>query len=389
MALSFLQPKAPRVRMTVFIQEHIEDILAEWDAFARSIQPDARQLSAERLRDHAREMLDTITADMASEQTAAEQKSKSEGHDARSESAEDSAAEMHAVHRLAEGFTVNEMVAEYRALRASVVRLWTREMDQADRSNLDELTRFNESVDTALCESIRRYTYRIERGRDLLLGALGHDLRSPLGAMLQSAHYLLRSDTLDGNQTKAATRILNSGLRMKGMISDLLDFATTRLGNVLQLSVTDMDIGESCRAVCEELAALHPNRSVQFDSSGDLRGCWDPARMAQLLSNLVGNAIQHGAADGPVSLRATGSAAHVRIEIHNLGRPISPAQKLRLFEPLARGPVEESLDPTIERSVGLGLYIASEIAKAHGGELKLTASDETGTTFCALLPRTA
>jgi signal transduction histidine kinase len=324
---------------------------------------------------------------MAREQTAAEQKNKSEGRGSTSLPAEESPAEMHAVHRLAEGFTINEVVAEYRALRASVVRLWTREMGQADRANLDELTRFNEAVDEALCESIRRYTLRIERGRDLLLGALGHDLRSPLGAMLQSAQYLLRAEPLHSGQTKAATRILNSGTRMKGMISDLLDFATTRLGAVLHLSPTGMDMRESCRAVCEEIAALHPERHIQLDCEGDLHGCWDPSRMAQLLSNLLGNAIQHGAADGPISLRASGSATQVRIDVHNLGRPIPAEQRHRLFEPLTRGALEEIPAPAMERSVGLGLYIASEIAKAHGGTLQLAVSDETGTTFSALLPR--
>jgi signal transduction histidine kinase len=377
------------MKMRAFIQERIDDILAEWDTFARSIQPGAKPLSAERLRDHAREMLDAIAVDMAGAQTAAEQKDKSEGRGIPNASAEDSPAEMHAVYRLAEGFTINEVVAEYRALRASVVRLWTREMGQANRADLDELTRFNESVDEALCESIRRYTSRIERGRDLLLGALGHDLRSPLGAMLQSALYLLRSAALDSGQTRAATRIHDSGTRMKGMISDLLDFSTTRLGDVLRISVAPMDMSDSCRAVREEFAGLHPDRRIQLDCQGDLHGCWDPARMVQLISNLVGNAIKHGAADGPVSVRATGTPTQVRIDVHNLGQPISAGQRPRLFEPLARGALEESENPAMERSVGLGLYIASEIAKAHGGTLQLVVSDETGTLFSALLPRTS
>ena len=375
------------VSMAEFIQTDIEAILAEWDAFARRIQPGAKQLSAKRLRDHAREMLNAIIADMAREQTAAEQKNKSEGRGITSESAEESAAEMHAVHRLAEGFTIDEVVAEYRALRASVVRLWTREMGQADRANLDELTRFNESVDEALFESVRRYTFRIERGRDLLLGALGHDLRSPLGAVLQSAQYLVRSGALHSDHAMAATRILRSGARMKGMISDLLDFATTRLGDVLQISVSDMDMGDACRTACDEIAALHAERHVQLECEGDLRGRWDPSRIAQLLSNLLGNAIKHGAADAPVWLRVSGNAAQACIDVRNLGRPIPVEQRLRLFEPLARGGLEESTDPTLGRSVGLGLYIASEIAKAHGGTLQLVASDENGTTFSALLPR--
>lgn len=374
--------------MKEFIQQHMEEILAEWDTFAGSIQPEASHLSAARLRDHAREMLDAIILDMAGAQTAAEQKSKSEGRGPDHGSAAASPAELHAIHRLAEGFTLNEVVAEYRALRATVVRLWMREMGPSDRSSLHELTRFNEAVDSALCESIRRYTSRIDRSRDLLLGALGHDLRSPLGAMLQSARYLLRSPALDEDQRKAANRILTSGTRMKGLVSDLLDFATTRLGDVLQLSVAAMDMGDSCRAVRDEIVALHPTRHIQLDCEGDLRGCWDPARVAQLLSNLLGNAIKHGAVDGPIRLRATGSGAQLRLDVHNLGRAIPADLRDRLFEPLTRGTLQENPDPAVERSVGLGLYIAREIAKAHGGTLQLTASDADGTTFSAVLPRT-
>ncbi len=104
--------------------------------------------------------------------------------------------------------------------------------------------------------------------------------------------------------------------------------------------------------------------------------------------NLLVNAIKHGAADGAVSLRATENAAQVRIDVHNFGRQIPAGQRHRLFQPLTRGVLEESSDPAMERSVGLGLYIASEIAKAHGGTLQLALSDdENGTTFCVLLPR--
>lgn len=375
--------------LILFIREHIHDILAEWDAFARSIQPGSSDLSAARLRDHAAEMLLAIAADMSRHQTAAEQKSKSEGHAPRDPSGDDTPAELHAVHRLAEGFTMNEVIAEYRALRASVVRLWMREMGQANRSDLDELTRFNEAVDAALCESLKRYTSRIERGRDLLLGALGHDLRSPLGAMLLSAQFLLRSPTLDASHAKAAARVLNSGLRMKAMIADLLDFATTKLGDVLQISPTDMDMGEACRAVCDEIGALHPERVIRLDSEGDLHGRWDSGRMAQLLSNLIGNAVKHGAPEGPISVRARGGAGQVRIDVHNLGRAIPPEQRLRLFEPLTRNALQENPDPAMERSVGLGLYIASEVAKAHGGKVELSASDGEGTTFSLLLSRSS
>lgn len=373
--------------LSEFIHEHREAILEEWDAFARTVQPQNEMMSPDKLRDHAREMLVAVASDMHSNQSAAEQKDKSEGVRAHRPSMDDSAAELHTLHRLGEGFTLDEVVSEYRALRASVIRLWTRKLGDAQRTHLDELIRFNEAIDEALCESVSRYTARMERGRDLLLGALGHDLRAPLGVMLNSAQFLLRAENLESAHTKAAARIVNSGARMKEMISDLLDFASTKLGDTLPVSKIQMDLGDSCRAVTEEIAALHPERHVQFESQGDLSGRWDPARVVQLLSNLLGNAVKHGSPDGPVSILAIGLDRDVRIQIHNQGKPIDPERWPNLFEPLTRGAMGDPVDSHHERSVGLGLYIASVIAKAHGGRLELARSDENGTTFGATLPR--
>jgi signal transduction histidine kinase len=375
--------------LATFILTHIESILSEWERFARTILPAAKGLSVDSLRDHAREMLITIAHDMQIAQSAIEQHTKSEGRRARREPSEDSAAQTHAGQRVGVGFTLNDLVSEYRALRASVIRLWTEEMRQADRSNLDELTRFNEAIDEALCESIARYTSRIERARDLLLGALGHDLRNPLGAVLQSAHVLMRTETLGAQQTQAAVRILNSGTRMKGMISDLLDFASTRLGAQLPLTRAALNMGDACRASAEEICAFHPDRIVEVECQGELSGHWDGNRVAQMLSNLLGNAVKHGSATGPIRISAAGSATEVRIEVHNEGPPIPMEKRRNIFEPLTRGAAHDSSPPDTNRSVGLGLYIACEIAKAHGGTLELARSDEESTVFVVSLPKEA
>jgi signal transduction histidine kinase len=373
--------------LATFILEHIETILIEWERFARSILPATKGLSVESLRDHAREMLIVIVHDMQTAQSAIEQREKSEGRRGRREPNEDSAAETHAGQRVGAGFTLNEVVSEYRALRASVIRLWTKEMGQADRNNLDELTRFNEAIDEALCESIARYTLRMDRARDLLLGALGHDLRNPLGAILQSAQVLLRTETLEARPTQAAVRIMNSGTRMKGMISDLLDFASTRLGARLPLSVAPMNMHDACRAISEEICALHPDRNVDIKCEGELSGRWDGDRVAQMLSNLLGNAIRHGSANGPIRVLIVGSAMDVRIEVHNEGPPVPMEKRRNIFEPLTRGAAHDSNPHDSNRSTGLGLYIACEIAKAHGGTLELARSDEKGTVFAVCLPK--
>jgi signal transduction histidine kinase len=260
-------------------------------------------------------------------------------------------------------------------------------MQHADRATLEELTRFDEAIDEALSESVERHTARVDRARDLLLGALGHDLRNPLGAVLQSAQYLLQSEALESTYTKAAVRILNSGNRMKELISDLLDFASTRLGAELPTNAMLLDMGLACQAAVDEIGAFHPDRRFNCQLQGDLSGRWDPARIAQLLSNLLGNAVEHGSPDMPVTVTASAAGSGVRVDVHNRGAPIPKAAWRSLFEPLTRGAMAHRDDSSGHRSLGLGLYIASQIAKAHGGKLELSASDQEGTTFTVQLPR--
>jgi signal transduction histidine kinase len=386
------------VSLSEFILSNLEPILMEWEGFARTLFAPEQGVSAERLRDHAREMLivmakDIQTAQSAVQQqfnsssTAVQQQDKSEGHRPRVLPVQDTAAETHAVDRVAEGFTLNSLVAEYRALRATVIRLWTAKMQHADRATLEELTRFDEAIDEALSESVERHTARVDRARDLLLGALGHDLRNPLGAVLQSAQYLLQSEALESTYTKAAVRILNSGNRMKELISDLLDFASTRLGAELPTNAMLLDMGLACQAAVDEIGAFHPDRRFNCQLQGDLSGRWDPARIAQLLSNLLGNAVEHGSPDMPVTVTASAAGSGVRVDVHNRGAPIPKAAWRSLFEPLTRGAMAHRDDSSGHRSLGLGLYIASQIAKAHGGKLELSASDQEGTTFTVQLPR--
>lgn len=174
---------------------------------------------------------------------------------------------------------------------------------------------------------------------------------------------------------------------MKDMISDLLDLASTRLGALLPLSVAPMNMGDACRASAEEICAFHPSRKVEVACEGELSGHWDGGRVAQLLSNLLGNAVKHGSAGGPIRLNAAGSTLDVRIEIYNEGPPIPMEKRHNIFEPLTRGATNDSSPHDSDRSIGLGLYIACEIAKAHGGTLELARSDDAGTTFAVRLPK--
>jgi signal transduction histidine kinase len=175
---------------------------------------------------------------------------------------------------------------------------------------------------------------------------------------------------------------------MAEMISDLLEFASTQLGERLPVSCAPMSMRDACQLAIDEIAVLHPQRRFNFDAQGVLLGNWDGARIGQMLSNLIGNAAEHSFADTPIRVSCHESDGRVLIDVQNQGLQIPESQKHRIFEPLARGsnvtggPLDRG-----GRHLGLGLYIACEIAKAHGGTIKLTSSEQTGTIFTVYLPR--
>jgi signal transduction histidine kinase len=248
------------------------------------------------------------------------------------------------------------------------------------------MTRFNEAIDEALTKSVARYSGRLDRSRELFLGVLGHDLRGPLGAVLNSAQYLLLSGELSGAQTKAASAIWRSGTRLQAMVSDLLDVARTRLGQTLPIARRQTDLADICRQVVEERHAHHPEHTVALTTSGNLAGMWDDARLAQMLSNLVDNAILHGAIGRPVTVSISGEEQQVLLSVHNEGNPIAESARHRIFEPLTRAEPDAS-DERKAGGLGLGLYIVRAIAEAHGGSVDVSSSEERGTTFTVRLPR--
>jgi hypothetical protein len=171
------------------------------------------------------------------------------------------------------------------------------------------------------------------------------------------------------------------------MISDLLDYTRTRLGAGMPVSPSPMDLGSLCRAVFNEFRAAHPTRVIRFECDGDLRGDWDGDRLRQTVSNLLGNAIQHGTERAPVDLKLKAEGSEVVIVVHNAGPPIPPGELTKIFDPLVRGSSAAHPKPNRPGSIGLGLYIAREIARSHGGEITVTSTKEEGTAFTVRLPR--
>jgi signal transduction histidine kinase len=242
-----------------------------------------------------------------------------------------------------------------------------------------QVTRFNESIDEALVEATDRYMIVMNRTRDQFIAVLGHDLRSPLSAIFMSAGLLVRG----GDAGRAAAQILRSGERMARMVDDLLDLTRTRMGSGIPITPQQMDLEALCQGLLSEFQAIHPDRILEFHCEGDLRGNWDAGRIGQVLSNLMGNALQHGERETPIRMAARAEARGVVIEVHNQGTPIPPALLANIFEPMVSHARQgEEMRTT---SLGLGLHIAREIVLAHGGTLTVT-SDPEGTTFTAHLP---
>jgi signal transduction histidine kinase len=368
--------------LSQFIRDNMEGILSEWEKFASSI-PASRGMNAIALRDDAKEILLAIALDMETSQSGEEQSVKSKGRKVGPCGTEGDAT-THASGRFLDGFSLDEMVSEFRALRASVIRLWLVQPDAEAKDRLYELTRFNEGIDQALTESIARFSVQLNYSRELFMGMLGHDLRTPLQVIRLSTKALSK---LTGDvQQQAIVHIDRATRNIQEMVEDLLDVARTRFGASFPIEPKPIDAVVICRQLVEDVRAIYPGRDIRLELSGDLSGNWDPARLNQLLTNLLRNAVQHGTASTPITVRATGEKDHAIFEVHNFGEPIPPGKLLLIFEPWVRGDVSEESRAQYG-NLGLGLNIASTIAKAHLGTLSAESSREKGTLFKARLPR--
>jgi signal transduction histidine kinase len=172
---------------------------------------------------------------------------------------------------------------------------------------------------------------------------------------------------------------------MNALVDDLLDFTRSRLGGGIPIAPADMDIAKIGRHAVDELAALYPDRVVNLQSPGELWGIWDGPRLAQALSNLVSNAVEHGSDDTPINVELRAVTDGVALAVQNRGPVIPDDQLHKIFDPMHR---IDSGDPALpRRNLGLGLYITERIVAAHGGRLTVESSEEKGTTFTIHLPK--
>ncbi|MDQ3266860.1 MAG: HAMP domain-containing histidine kinase [Myxococcota bacterium] len=209
--------------------------------------------------------------------------------------------------------------------------------------------------------------------RERLIGIVGHDLRNPLQAITMGVSTVLRRGGLTDVHVRSLHRVQTSAIRMSRMIAGLLDFERARAGTLVAQRVPGRLV-DLVAAVAEEFEESHPDRPITFRRLADGEGEWAPDRISQMVSNLVGNAIEHSLEATPITVTVDGEPGGVTLEVHNQNRsgPLLPEEVKTLFEPFRRGSQSSGL--------GLGLYIVRMIAQAHGGKVE-ARSDADGTTF--------
>jgi signal transduction histidine kinase len=395
------------MRLSHFIKHNIEPILVEWEAFSRTMMPPAATMSVAELRDHARDILLVIAQDMDTAQSEGERQAKSLGQ--AKPPANESFSTVHGKLRQRSGFDLVQLGAEYRALRATVLRLWMPTVNAVDAvdgagmvnaETLEDVVRFNEGIDQALAEALASYAQCVAHSRDTFLAVLGHDLRNPLSALGSCVQILgLTDEPIKKDKTLRIAR--RSVSAIDAMVTDLLEYTRTRLGRGLEVSPQPGNFAAVCQQAFDEVCAAHPQRAFRCEIAEEVPLAFDAHRMRQVLTNLLSNAVQHGDAAFPVTLVVQGHGAgvteagvagvageaEVTVVVRNQGTPIPPEAMQVIFNPMVQvAPAPTELHERPSTSLGLGLFIAREIVTGHGGTIAVSSTAAEGTAFTVRLP---
>lgn len=369
------------MRLADFIELEMEAILSRWEAFAATLVPPARSLDSLALRDHAEHILRAVVADLRVAQTREEQEQKSWGRAA--PPATETAAQTHAMLRATSGFSIRQLVSEYRALRASVLRQYL-DHEGKDLRPLEDVGRFNEAIDQAVAESVEHYSAEVERWRNIFLGVLGHDLRGPLNSIQLTAQYISQKSPTP-ELAAHIDRLLKSGQRMAELLDDLLDFNRVNIGGRLAVAPRPGDLIEICRQEVELQRSAHPSATIEFEAPLSCPGVWDASRVRQAVGNLIGNAVRYGSKE-PIRVRVQQAGEQVRVAVENHGATLLQPELQAIFSPLVRGSV--GMSDSDREHLGLGLFIVRQTAEAHGGTVEVQSADGK-TRFTMVLPADA
>jgi signal transduction histidine kinase len=397
------------MRLPDFIAANMEPILAEWELFARDVWPDGPAVEPAELRDEAADILRTAVADMRSDQTAAAQAGKSKGApDEGSESVDlTSASSSHGVGRATSGLELWAVIAEYRALRASVLRLWRESMPSPDLDDLDDVTRFNEAIDQSLTHAVRGYAERVDRDRatllarerasrqeaeaanrakDLFLATLSHEMRTPLNAIVGWIS-ILRHQYAEVRHFQEGLAVIERNTKAQvQLIDDLLDVSRIVSGK-LRVQVQSCDLADVIAAGVSVMRTAAESRGITLHMRLDPSAghtVADGVRLQQVVWNLVSNAVKFTPKGGRVDVTLVRDHSHVQIQVRDTGQGIDPDLLPYVFDRFRQA------DSSMRRKfagLGLGLSIVKYIVEAHGGTIEAASPGEGhGSTFTVRLP---
>lgn len=358
------------MRLSAFIMHRMDDIIGEWQSFAMMLPPHGGEMLSAALHGHAREILKAIAQDIDSPDTKNTTGSE--------HTVGETAAATHGALRHSAGFGLAQLTAEFRALRACVLRLWMASGNVTANEAISEVLRFDEAIDQTLAEAVERYVQEVERARDMFLSVLGHDLRTPLGAIAITGQYLAMQNVPDNKRLEAAARIDRCVTTMNALIKDVLEYTRSRLGKGMTIACKPGNLTEVCRTACDDIRAVHIDVEFRCELQNRLDANFDPVRMHQAIWNLLNNAVQQSDRHTPIVLAASESGEQVRIRVHASGRPL-PAQPLQsMFDPMAQLASAHKPHDDVKPSIQLGLFVAREIIRAHQGEVAVNVNgDET------------
>ncbi|MEX3937250.1 sensor histidine kinase [Paraburkholderia phymatum] len=358
-----------------FIESHLDLLVADWISFARRLTDDSQDLSDDELKDLAAQLMLAIAADLRAPHLNIGRIATLHAGRFAGPATISRVARGHAEERHRHGFTLDQMVAEFRAMRVSVTRRWTTHAEDNLATTLDELVRFNEALDQALSESIAHYTTQLSRTRDMFAGVIAHDLRSPVQAIAMSAQALRQVRMNPDTTLKLLGRIEVACTRLRLLINDVLDFARTRLGDILPMNLQPASFRDIVLRAIDEVSASTPGLRIRKQLGDDnAMGCFDEQRLTQVVVNLLMNAVQHGDARAEIAVDLGREDDGFALAVSNHGQTLPPDVLATVFDPLRRG-AQDASAARVGKGVGLGLYIVREIVRAHGGRVEMQSGD--------------
>lgn len=376
------------MRLADFITSELEPILQEWENFARTLTPAALSMTDKNLRNHAGIMLKLIADDLRTPQSPEQQIKKSHGLESGVEQDAD-----HGISRLAFNFTVEQLVSEYRALRASVLRLWGQKHPPFSSTDIEDIIRFNEAIDQLLAISVasfseaKRKADEREKNRIEFLAMLAHELRNPLSPITM-ASAVLRKAKGDEKVIENATDVITRQVKhMVGLVDDLLDVSRVTRG-LIEVQLSAVDIGQAIDEAVEQVTPQIQARRHQLNVAGPPYPTTvqaDKKRLVQIVTNLLSNAAKYTPEGGNLQLQMSVYEGEVVIRVEDNGVGMSPEFISHAFELFAQA---KRTSDRAAGGLGLGLALVKNLVELHGGKVACASAGlGQGSQFIVTLPR--